>query len=88
MSELPGVQARLLEFLRGGIFSAEIRVTEETDLIAVGFDSLSLVSLLVFIEKTYGLWIPENELNETNLKNVRTIAAMVVRLLNEGEPPP
>jgi methoxymalonate biosynthesis acyl carrier protein len=88
MSELPGVQARLLEFLRGGIFSAEIQVTEETDLIAVGFDSLSLVSLLVFIEKTYGLWIPENELNETNLKNVRTIAAMVVRLLNEGEPPP
>ena len=87
MSELPGVQARLLEFLRGGIFSAEIQVTEETDLIAIGFDSLSLVSLLVFIERTYGLWIPENELNETNLKNVRTIAAMVVRLLDEGKPP-
>lgn len=86
MSEPTGVQARLLEFLRGGMFSAETQVTVETDLIASGFDSLSLVSLLVFIERTYGLWIPQNEINETNLKNISTIAAVVVRLLNEGQP--
>lgn len=81
------VQERLLEFLRGGIFSAETQLTVETDLIASGFDSLSLVSLLVFIEQTYGLWIHQNEINETNLKNIRTVAALVVRLLNEGQPP-
>lgn len=81
------VQERLLEFLRGGIFSAETQLTVETDLIASGFDSLSLVSLLVFIEQTYGLWIHQNEINETNLENIRTVAALVVRLLNEGQPP-
>jgi acyl carrier protein len=69
MSGPDDVQARLLEFLRGGMFSAETQLTEETDLIASGFDSLSLVSLLVFIEKTYGLWIPQSEITETNLKN-------------------
>ena len=88
MSEPTDVQARLLEFLRGGMFSTEIQVTVETDLIASGFDSLSLVSLLVFIEQTYGLWIPQNEINEANLKNIRTIAAVVVRLLNECQPRP
>src|SRR5580658_5266978 len=88
MSEPADVQARLLEFLRGGMFSAETLVTEETDLIASGFDSLSLVALLVFIEKTYGLWIPQNEITETNLKNTRSLAAVVVRLLNEHQPPP
>jgi acyl carrier protein len=88
MSEPTGVQARLLEFLRGGMFSTETQVTVETDLIASGFDSLSLVSLLVFIERTYGLWIPQNEINEANLKNIRAIAAVVVRLLNERQPPP
>ena len=60
----------------------------ETDLIASGFDSLSLVSLLVFVEQTYGLWIPQDEINETNLKDIRALAAVVVRLLNERQPPP
>jgi acyl carrier protein len=88
MNEPSDVQARLLEFLRGGMFSAQTCVTEETDLIASGFDSLSLVSLLVFIEKAYGLWIPQSEITETNLKNARSLAAVVVRLLNEQLPPP
>ena len=88
MSELIDVQARLLEFLRGGMFSTQTCVTEETDLIASGFDSLSLVSLLVFIEQTYGLWIPQNEITETNLKNTRALGAVVVRLVNERQPPP
>ncbi len=87
MNKPPDVQARLLEFLRGGMFSAHICVTEETDLIASGFDSLSLVSLLVFIEKTYGLWIPQSEITETNLKNAGSLTAVVVRLLNEHRPP-
>jgi len=83
MNEPTDVQGRLLEFLRGGMFSAQTQVTEETDLIASGFDSLSLVSLLAFIEKTYGLWIPQSEITETNLKNTRSLATVVVRLLNE-----
>jgi acyl carrier protein len=87
MNEPTDVQARLLEFLRGGIFSAQTDVTEETDLIGSGFDSLSLVSLLVFIEKTYGLWIPQSEITEINLKNTGSLAAVVVRLLNERRPP-
>lgn len=87
MSKPTDVQARLLEFLSDGVFSAETTVTLDTDLIASGFDSLSLVSLLVFIERTYGLWIPQNEINETNLKNIRTLASVVVRLMNECQSP-
>lgn len=83
MTEQNDVQARLLEFLRGGMFGSQTCVTEETDLIANGFDSVSLVSLLVFIEKTYGLWIPQSEITEENLKNARSLAVVVVRLLNE-----
>jgi acyl carrier protein len=86
MSEPTDVQSRLLEFLRGGIFSPEIQITEETDLIASGFDSLSLAALLVFVENLYGFWIPQSEITETNLKNIQSLAAVVVRLLNERQP--
>jgi acyl carrier protein len=82
------IQTRLLEFLRQGIFSSQTVVTEETDLVANGFDSLSLVSLLQFIEKEFGLWLPESEINEANLKNVRALAAVVARLLHERPPSP
>ena len=47
----------------------------------------SLVALLVFIEKTYGLWIPESEITEAPLQNTRTLAALVVRLLHERQSP-
>jgi acyl carrier protein len=86
MMEPAQIQARLLEFLRQGIFSPQTVVTEETDLVANGFDSLSLVSLLQFIEKEFGLWLPENEINEATLKNVRTLAAVIARLLHERLP--
>jgi len=86
MSNPVEIQNQLLEFLSGGVFSVQTQVTEETDLIANGFDSLSLVALLQFIEKTYGLWIPESEITETTLQNTRTLAALVVRLLNERPP--
>lgn len=83
MNDLPAIQSQLLEFLRGGTFSPGTVINEDTDLVASGFDSLSLVSLLLFIEKTYALWIPEGEINEATLKNVRTLAALIARLLHE-----
>jgi len=36
---------------------------------------MSLVRLLLFIEKTYGLWIPEGEITGTALSNARALAA-------------
>jgi len=83
MNDLPAIQNQLLEFLRGGVFSADTVITEDTDLVASGFDSLSLVSLLLFIEKNFALWIPESEINEATLKSVRTLAALIARLLDE-----
>ena len=77
------IQNELLAFLRSGIFSAQTDLNGETDLVANGWDSRSLVALLQFIEKTYGLWIPESEITEATLQNPRTVAALVVRLLHE-----
>ena len=65
MIEPKDVQAPLLGFLRGGVFSALTGVTEDTDLIASGFDSLSLVSLLVFVEKTFGPEVKKRTLDMT-----------------------
>lgn len=83
MTEAPEIEAELLAFLQREVFAPQAVVTAETDLVAAGFDSMSLVRLLLFIEMTYGLWIPEKEINSDTLRNVRTVAATVCRLLDE-----
>lgn len=78
------IETQLLAFLRKEVFSPQMTVGPDTDLIASGFDSLSLVRLLLFIEKTYGKWIPERQITTETLQNVRTLSVAVAGLLNES----
>jgi diaminopimelate decarboxylase len=76
------IENQLQSFLQREVFAPEVAVTPETDLVAAGFDSMSLVRTLVFIETTYGLWIPESEITGDALRNLRALAATISRLLN------
>lgn len=82
MVEVAQIEADLLDLVRREVFSAQVDATLDTDLVASGFDSMSLVRVLVFIEQTYGLWIPESEITGDSLQNLRTLAGTVARLLN------
>jgi len=88
MVEAGLIEAELLAFLRREVFAPQVNITPETNLVSAGFDSLSMVRVLVFVEQTYQLWIPASEITEANLKNTRALAAMVLRLLNEPQPSP
>ena len=81
--EATEIEAKLLAFLHREVFAPEAAVTAETDLVAAGFDSMSLVRVLLFAETTLGLWIPQKEITRDSLRNVRTLAATVARLLHE-----
>jgi acyl carrier protein len=82
MIEAQEIETKLLDFLKREVFAVEVAVTPETDLVAAGFDSMSLVRLLLFIETDYGFWIPESEITGDALKNVRALANTIARLLN------
>jgi D-alanine--poly(phosphoribitol) ligase subunit 2 len=83
MTKPRDVEIQLLAFLKREVFSPQIPISEDTDLIAAGFDSLSLVRLLLFVEQTYGLWIPESNITTEILHDVRSLAAAVCGLLHE-----
>jgi acyl carrier protein len=83
MADAQQVEAELLDFARREVFAPTVELTGETDLVAAGFDSMSLVRVLLFIETTYGLWIPEQEITAETLRNLRSLAAAVCRLLHE-----
>jgi acyl carrier protein len=77
------IEAELLAFLRRDIFSPETNLTADTDLVAAGFDSMSLVKLLLHVETKYGRWIPESEITNEALASVHTLAATAAKVLNE-----
>ena len=87
MIETTNIEGQILAFLQREVFSSQTDLTEDSDLIAGGFDSMSLMRLLLFIEKTYGFWMPVAEVTATNLKNVRSLAAVVARLIHERQAP-
>lgn len=82
MIESQEVETKLLDFLKCEVFAPEVVVTPETDLVASGFDSMSLVRVLLFIEESYGFWIPEGEITNDALQNVRALATTTTRVLN------
>jgi acyl carrier protein len=83
MIEASEIENELMGFLQREVFAPQLALTPETDLLSSGFDSMSLVRVLLFIEKTYGLWIPEGEITGPALSNARALAATVSRLLHE-----
>ena len=82
MIQAQEIETKLIDFLKREVFAPDVVVTPETDLVASGFDSMSLVRMLVFIETDYGFWIPESEITGDALKDVRSLAASITRLLN------
>jgi acyl carrier protein len=77
------IEDELLAFLRRDIFSPDTNLTAETDLVTAGFDSMSLVKTLLHLETKYDKWIPEGEITNEALANVRALAATAARVLNE-----
>jgi acyl carrier protein len=82
MIQAQEIETKLLDFLKREVFAPDVAVTPETDLVASGFDSMSRVRMLVFIETDYGFWIPESEITGDALKDVRRLATTITRLLN------
>ena len=82
MIQAQEIETKLLDFLKREVFAPDVAVAPETDLVGSGFDSMSLVRMLVFIETDYGFWIPESEITGDALKDVRNLATTITRLLN------
>lgn len=80
MTDPREIEASLLDFLRHEVFAPDLELNVETDLVAAGFDSMSLVRVLLFIETTHGFWMPQSEINAETLRNTRSLAATVLRL--------
>lgn len=81
MPEPAQLEADLLDWLAREIFDVTIELGPETDLMAAGFDSMSLVRLLLFVEEKYGTEVPEEQITEEILQDARSLAAFLAGVI-------
>ena len=75
------LETELLSLISERILSSDPAITLDTNLQSAGLDSLATMQLLVQIERTYGVSLPDADISCRNLGSVRTIA----RLLKQHE---
>ncbi|MDR8412935.1 acyl carrier protein [Nonomuraea sp. 3-1Str] len=75
-------QGQILGFVRDRYPQAEI--TESQDIFALGFvNSLFAMELVMFVEKTFGVTIPNEELRIDNFRTATAMSELVSRLVAE-----
>jgi acyl carrier protein len=75
------ITGALLTFLKTSILEKDIDITAQTSFDQLGIDSLSIIELVLFIERKFQVIIPEDELLPENLNSVESLAACTFRNL-------
>lgn len=74
---------QLCEFLRTNVLAGDVAVNRDTELSQLGVDSFSLMELVLFIERRFGLELPAEALIPENIANVRVLSVFCERMLNQ-----
>ncbi len=71
------VTAAIVRYLNTEIMAASHAIAAEDDLAAAGVDSMALLKVLVFVEREFGIWVPDEDLTDEVIQSARTLAAYV-----------
>lgn len=79
--EKADINQALLAFLKTAIVEKDVEISAQTPFRHLGVDSLSIIELVLFIERRFQVVIPEDELTPENLNSVESLTACTVRHL-------
>ena len=83
---IPEIESELVHFIRTSIVENDVTLTAGTPFRELGIDSLSVIAMVLFIERKFGVRIPEEELIPDNLASVQALAACTFRILPAMKP--
>lgn len=74
--------ADIKHYIESNILSPEIKINDTTNLQDAGVDSFSTVEIILFIERKYGVVIPDEKLIPDNFKTLQSLSKVVQQLLS------
>lgn len=69
------------QYIETNILSADISIGADTILSDAGIDSFSIVEIILFIERKYGVVIADDKLVPENFKTLRALSSTVMELI-------
>ena len=73
--------AEIKKYIEKNILAEGVQIAADTDLKQVGIDSFSTVEIILFIERKFGVAIPDEKLIPDNFKTLNALAATVLELM-------
>lgn len=70
------------KYIEKNILAEAVSLDADTELKKAGIDSFSTVEIILFIERKFGVAIPDEQLLPENFKTLRSLALTVTKLMN------
>lgn len=72
------------KYIENNILAEAVQIDATTNLKQAGIDSFSTVEIILFIERRFGISIPDEKLLPENFKTLQTLAAIVQELMPDA----
>ena len=72
----------LKKYIEDNILSGDVKIEADTNLQHAGIDSFSTVEIILFIERRFGVMIPDDKLVPDNFRTLQALSGIVQELLN------
>ena len=80
MKTLPeNLEQHLLKLVQEKLIETGVPLRAVTDLFSVGLDSMGIMQLMISIEETLGVLVPESQVTRDNFTSASSLAALVRR---------
>ena len=76
--------AEIKKYIQKNILAEGVQIDATTNLKQAGIDSFSTVEIILFIERKFGVSIPDEKLLPDNFKTLQSIAATVQDLMHNA----
>lgn len=81
MTDAFAIANAICDFIRKQLVAPETGVMPDTPFEQLGLDSFSLIELVLFLERQYGITLPDHQLTRDNMINAQALADCAVRFL-------
>ena len=72
------------KYIEKNILAESVQINAESNLKQAGIDSFSTVEIILFIERRFGVSIPDDKLIPDNFKTLQALTAIVQELMADA----
>jgi len=76
------LEKELCGFVKENLLAEKVEIQPETILASVGLDSFSMIEIVLFLERKFGIELPDETLTPENIKSVSALCKCAIGFSN------